>query len=126
MDAVTSGTLVFDGDCAFCTRSADVARRLLPAGSAIVAWQFLDLVEAGVTAERAQAEVLWIGRDGEVSGGAAAVAQALSAAGRPWSLAGVLLDAPPLRWVAPSVYRLVAANRYRLPGGTAACRVPPS
>lgn len=126
MDAVTSGTLVFDGDCAFCTRSADVARRLLPAGSAIVAWQFLDLVEAGVTAERAQAEVLWIGRDGEVSGGAAAVAQALRAAGRPWSLAGVLLDAPPLRWVAPSVYRLVAANRYRLPGGTAACRVPPS
>jgi len=131
MDAVTSGTLLFDGDCAFCTRSADVARRLLPADSAVVAWQFSDLAGAGagagagVTAERAQTEVLWIGRDGAVSGGAAAVAQALRAAGRPWSLAGVLLDAPPLRWVAPFVYRLVAANRHRLPGGTAACRVPP-
>jgi len=84
--------------------------------------EVLSLAGAGLTAARAQAEVLWIGQDGKVSGGAAAVARALRAAGRPWSLAGVLLDAPPLRWVAPVVYRLVAANRYRLPGGTAACR----
>ncbi|MBB3676453.1 thiol-disulfide oxidoreductase DCC family protein [Modestobacter versicolor] len=122
---MTSGTLVFDGDCAFCTRSADLARRVLPADSDVVAWQHLDLAAAGVTAERAQHEVLWIGRDGAVSGGAPAVAQLLRAAGLPWSLLGRVLSAPPVRWVAPAVYRLVAANRYRLPGGTAACRLPP-
>lgn len=118
-------TLVFDGDCAFCTRSADVARRVLPAGCAVVAWQFADLAALGVTAERAQTEVLWVDDDGTVSGGAAAVARALRAAGPPWAALGVLLSLPPVRWVAPVVYRLVAANRYRLPGGTAACRVPP-
>ena len=118
-------TLLFDGDCAFCTRSADVARRVLPTGVDVVAWQFADLDTFGVTAERAQTEVLWVDRDGAVSGGAPAVARALRAAGRPWSVAGVLLSLPPLRWLAPPVYRLVAANRHRLPGGTAACRVPP-
>ena len=118
-------TLVFDGDCAFCTRSAEVARRLLPADVRVEPWQFLDLAALGTTAGRAQHEVLWIGRDGAVAGGAPAVALALRAAGLPWSPIGVLLSLPPLRWVAPVLYRLVAHNRYRLPGGTAACRVPP-
>jgi predicted DCC family thiol-disulfide oxidoreductase YuxK len=120
---VTAGTLVFDGDCGFCTRAADVARRVLPAGCAVVAWQLTDLAALGVTAERAQAEVLWIDRDGRVSGGARAVARGLRAAGLPWSPLGVVLSVPPVSWLAPPVYRWVAAHRYRLPGGTPACRV---
>ncbi|TFV51720.1 DCC1-like thiol-disulfide oxidoreductase family protein [Blastococcus sp. TF02A_35] len=116
--------LVFDGDCAFCSRSAGLARRMLPADADVVPWQQVDLASAGVTAERAQREVLWVDRHGTVTGGAAAVALALRAAGGPWALLGFLLWLPPARWLAPSVYRLVAANRYRLPGGTAACRVP--
>ena len=125
MNGRAAPALVFDGDCAFCTRSAEVARRLLPADVQVVAWQLADLGALGVTAERAQREVLFVDRDGRVSGGAPAVAEGLRAAGRPWSLLGRVLAAPPLRWVAPTGYRLVAANRYRLPGGTAACRVPP-
>lgn len=125
MTLVTGPALVFDGDCAFCTRCADVARRLLPADVQVVPWQFVDLAEIGVSAERAQTEVLWVGRDGAVTGGAPAVARALRAAGRPWWLLGAVLAAPPVRWVAPFGYRLVAANRHRLPGGTAACRLPP-
>ena len=117
-------TLVFDGDCAFCTSAVGVARRLLPASVTVVAWQFADLAALGVTAERAQQEVLWVDPAGTVSGGAAAVARLLRAAGPPWSALGVLISLPPLRWVAPPVYRLVAANRHRLPGGTPACRVP--
>lgn len=126
MAPVTGPALVFDGDCAFCTRCADLARRVLPADVQVVPWQFTDLAAAGVTAARAQTEVLWLGRDGSVSGGAPAVARALRATGMPWWLFGALLSLPPARWVAPSVYRLVAANRHRLPGGTAACRVPPT
>ena len=118
-------TLVFDGDCAFCTRCADVARRVLPAEVQVSAWQLTDLAALGTDAERARTEVLWVDRDGAVSGGAPAVARALRAAGRGWAVLGVLLSVPPLRWLAPPVYRLVAANRHRLPGGTAACRLPP-
>lgn len=125
MTPVTGPALVFDGDCAFCTRCADVARRLLPAGVQVVPWQSVDLTAAGVSAARAQTEVLWLDRDGAVAGGAPAVAQALRAAGLPWSVPGVVLSVPPVRWFAPVAYRLVAANRHRLPGGTAACRVPP-
>ncbi|WP_369136802.1 thiol-disulfide oxidoreductase DCC family protein [Modestobacter versicolor] len=122
---MTTRTLVFDGDCAFCTRSADLARRALPPDVDVVAWQFADLAALGTTAARAQTEVLWVDRDGAVSGGAPAVARALRAAGLPWSVPGWVLTVPPVRWVAPFVYRLVAANRYRLPGGTPACRTPP-
>ena len=124
MDLVPTPTLVFDGDCAFCTSAVGVARRVLPTGVTVVAWQFADLAALGVTAERAQQEVLWVDGDGAVSGGAAAVTRLLRAAGLPWSVLGVLISLPPLRWVAPPVYRLVAANRHRLPGGTPACRMP--
>ena len=117
--------LVYDGDCAFCTRCATAARRLLPAGVLVVPWQGYDLAGAGVTVERARHEVLWVGPDGTLAGGAPAVAGALRAAGGPWALAGGLLSVPPISWLARGVYRVVAANRYRLPGGTAACRVPP-
>jgi predicted DCC family thiol-disulfide oxidoreductase YuxK len=122
--SVPHPALVFDGDCAFCSRSAALARRILPADCAVVPWQQVDLATAGITAERARTEVLWIDRAGAVTGGAAAVARALRAAGGFLALIGLLLSLPPIRWAAPPVYRLVAANRYRLPGGTPACRVP--
>ena len=125
MDHVPAPTLVFDGDCAFCTTAVGVARRVLPAGVTVVAGQFADLDALGTTADRARQEVLWVDADGTVSGGAAAVARLLRAAGLPLSVLGVLISLPPLRWLAPPVYRLVAANRHRLPGGTPACRVPP-
>ncbi|WP_222272082.1 thiol-disulfide oxidoreductase DCC family protein [Modestobacter marinus] len=117
-------TLVFDGDCGFCTRSAEVARRILPAGVAVTAWQFADLAALGTTAERAQREALWIGADGGVSGGATAVARAMRAAGGVWLLLGWLFAVPPVSWLAGVGYRIVAANRMRLPGGTPACAAP--
>jgi predicted DCC family thiol-disulfide oxidoreductase YuxK len=123
---VPRATLLFDGDCAFCSRCAALARRILPDVYEVAAWQRLDLAAVGVPAERAQTEVLWISDGGDVVGGAAAVARALRAAGGLWAPLGLLLSIPPVSWLAPQIYRLVAANRYRLPGGTAACRVPPT
>jgi predicted DCC family thiol-disulfide oxidoreductase YuxK len=116
--------LVFDGDCGFCTRSAAVARRLLPAGCAVVPWQGADLAAVGTTAARAQREVLWVPPTGDVVGGARAVAAALRAAGSGWALLGRLLQLPPVGLLADVVYRVVAANRMRLPGGTPACALP--
>ena len=37
------------------------------------------------------------------------------------AVAGALPFVPPTSWVAEGVYRVVAANRMRLPGGTPAC-----
>lgn len=115
--------LVFDGDCGFCTTSVRFAERRVGVRARVVPWQFADLRALGVTRERAEREVLWV-EDGRVYGGAQAVARLLIAAGLPWSPLGFVLRVPPFRWVAGWVYRLVAANRHRLPGGTPACALP--
>ncbi|MFH9010834.1 thiol-disulfide oxidoreductase DCC family protein [Streptomyces sp. NPDC017943] len=116
--------LIFDGDCGFCTSSVGVVQRLVRPRCEVVAWQQADLGALGVTAERARHEALWVTPTGRVYGGAQAVAKTLLSAGGAWPVAGAVLTLPPVRWVAHGVYRLVARNRMRLPGGTAACAVP--
>jgi predicted DCC family thiol-disulfide oxidoreductase YuxK len=39
----------------------------------------------------------------------------------PWPAAGAVLSAPLVAQAAQAVYRVVASNRHRLPGGTPAC-----
>ncbi|MFL6056994.1 MAG: thiol-disulfide oxidoreductase DCC family protein [Actinoallomurus sp.] len=125
-------TLVYDGDCGICTKAArligDTAtserRRLqVPADADLVAFQHADLAALGTTAERAEYELLWI-QDGRVYGGAQAVARLLIDAGGFWRPLGLLTRVPPFRWIAHGLYRLIADNRHRLPGGTPACALP--
>jgi predicted DCC family thiol-disulfide oxidoreductase YuxK len=115
-------TLIFDGDCGFCTTSAGWARRIAP-DVETVAWQLTDLDALGVSADAAAAEVQFVDADGRVSGGAAAVARLLLASGGLLGGLGRLMLLPVVRNVAAWIYKLVAANRYRLPGGTPACRI---
>ncbi|GAA2781309.1 thiol-disulfide oxidoreductase DCC family protein [Saccharopolyspora taberi] len=115
--------LVYDGDCGFCTRSARLAERL-PGRFRLTAWQEADLAALRITEDRARHEVVWVDVDGRRSGGAAAVADLLKTCRSPWSLLGHALSAPVVRLIAELVYRWVAANRYRLPGSTPACRLP--
>lgn len=116
--------LVYDGDCAFCTSAVNfIERRVRPRCEA-TPWQFADLDALGTTRQRAEYELLWVGPAGRIDGGAQAVARLLLSAGRGWAVLGALLSLPPLRWVAHGVYRLVANNRGRMPGGTPACALP--
>ena len=130
VDDRTVPWLVFDGDCAFCTASAtwigDLLRRPGGANVRLVPWQFTDLAGLGTTAERAQREVLWVTPDGEVLGGAAALARWLRFRGGAYAVGGRLLEAPVMRTLAAAAYRLVARNRHRMPGGSPACALPPA
>ncbi len=119
----TRPVLVYDGDCAFCTSCASFVERRVRPRCTITPWQFADLDALGVTEQRARYELLWVTPGGVVHGGADAVARLLLSAGRGWAPLGAALTLPPLRWIAHGVYRLVADNRQRLPGGTAACAV---
>jgi predicted DCC family thiol-disulfide oxidoreductase YuxK len=112
--------LVFDGDCGFCTSCARFLERIGP-DAEIVAWQLADLERLGLTEERAADAVQWVGVDGSVRSGHEAIAAVLAGAGGIWRLAGRTLLLPGLSWIAARAYRLVADNRYRLPGGTPAC-----
>ncbi len=114
--------LVFDGDCAFCTNCARFLERLGPEAE-VVAWQLTDLDELGITAERGSDAVQWVQVDGTVRSGHEAIAAVLGAAGSPWKLIGRAILLPGISWLAAKAYRLVASNRYRLPGGTPACAV---
>ncbi len=113
--------LVFDGDCAFCTTSVHWLERHLAHKPVIVAWQRADLTRLHLTPQRCSEALQWVGSNGTHRQGAAAVAATLRYAGKGWALVGFFLDAPGIRWVAERVYRWVAANRHRLPGGTPAC-----
>jgi predicted DCC family thiol-disulfide oxidoreductase YuxK len=117
--------LVYDGDCAFCTRCVQWIERHLATRAELVAWQFADLAALGVPQARAEHEVVWIGADGRVDGGAQAVAALLIDSGGPWRILGTAMRSVPVRALAHLVYRLVADNRHRLPGGTPACVLPP-
>ncbi|XRQ15919.1 thiol-disulfide oxidoreductase DCC family protein [Actinomadura welshii] len=121
---MTGPVLVYDGDCGFCTSSVRFIERHVPVQAAAVPFQSADLRALGTTVERAQREVLWVDRAGRVSGGAEAVGRMLTAAGGPWRALGVAVRIAPVSWAARAAYRLVAVNRHRLPGGTAACALP--
>lgn len=118
---------LYDGGCGFCTWSAWFIERHIPTAAGVTPWQFADLQALGVSKAHAEASVQWIDlrRDPAVrASGPAAIARLLVDAGSYWHPLGRLLDMRPIRWVAEPVYRLVARNRHRLPGGTAACQLP--
>ncbi len=121
-----SGTLVFDGDCGFCTSSVRLLHRVgLAPGAAVVPWQRADLARLGLTREQCEQAVQWVAADGRTDSGARAVAGVLLASPPPWPVLGAALRVPPLSWLAAAVYRWGAAHRGRLPGGTPACAAPP-
>ncbi|MBA8795800.1 putative DCC family thiol-disulfide oxidoreductase YuxK [Friedmanniella endophytica] len=121
--------LIFDGDCAFCTSVTTWMEERLhrPDGlnAETVPWQYTDLAAIGTDERRARREVLFVDHRGQLHGGAQAFAQWLIFRGLPYSLLGEFITLPVVRTIAAGVYRLVAANRSHLPGGTPACALPP-
>lgn len=116
--------LVFDGDCAFCTRSAGFITARIKPSTAVHAWQTLDLDELGLTPEQCSTAVQWVSNDGENRSGAAAITAMLREAGAGWSALGAFGELPGVRSLAAGTYRVIASNRHRLPGGSASCEMP--
>ncbi|MGW2443457.1 thiol-disulfide oxidoreductase DCC family protein [Streptomyces sp. NPDC001675] len=120
----TRPVLVYDGDCGFCTTSVTLVQRWIGPRCDVTAGQWADLEALGVTRERAEYEALWVTPDGTVYGGAQAVAKMPASAPGGWPVMGAALQLAPARWIAHGVYRAIARNRHRLPGGTPACALP--
>lgn len=119
-----TGTLVYDADCGFCTRCADFLRAR--SGCEVTPWQSMDLAAVGLTEEQVTSAAYWL-EEGTTRRGARAIAAALRAChARGYRLVGRLIDLAPVRPLAALGYSVVARYRYRLPGGTDACRMPPS
>jgi predicted DCC family thiol-disulfide oxidoreductase YuxK len=117
--------LIFDGDCSFCTASANWAAARWHGRARAVPWQTLasdELAAVALTPDDVRCAAWWIDAAGRRSRGHLAIAEALRA-GSGWSaIVGRVLLVPPFRWVGGAVYRLIVRSRHRLPGGTPACR----
>jgi predicted DCC family thiol-disulfide oxidoreductase YuxK len=118
-------TLVYDGDCGFCTTSIRWVKRFRLRADVVIAWQHADLDALGLTPEQCDLKLQWVADNGTISSGHEAVARLLLRSALPWRPLGVLLLTPPLSWLAAQGYTWISANRQRLPGGTPACALPP-
>jgi predicted DCC family thiol-disulfide oxidoreductase YuxK len=118
-------TLVFDGDCGFCTRSVALMPKSIARTTEVVPYQRADLAALGLTPEQCADAVQWVADDGSIASGHAACGRAMQQGSLPLRIIGTLLLLPPLSWLSAGLYRLVANNRMRLPGGTPACAAPP-
>ncbi len=112
--------LVYDGDCAFCKKCARLLEKIEPCAE-IIAWQCADLAELGITEEQATDAVQLVQVEGKIRSGHEAIGTILSTAGGTWKILGRTILLPGISPIAAKVYRLVADNRSRLPGGTPAC-----
>lgn len=114
---------MFDGDCGFCTRSAEWAVRW-GCGVDVAPWQRFDLASVGLTPERAAAKVQLVDGD-RTWAGHEAVGHTLTGSDHGVvRLVGRFVLLPVLAPLASRAYDWVAAHRHRLPGGTPACALP--
>jgi predicted DCC family thiol-disulfide oxidoreductase YuxK len=128
MSVGPDAVLVFDGDCSFCTTVARWSARRFRHGERAQAWQYLStafLEQHHLSVDDVRDAAWWVDGDGLRERGHRAVARALLAGGGVRWPVGWLAITPPTSWIAAGVYRFVVRWRYRLPGGTPACKVSP-
>jgi predicted DCC family thiol-disulfide oxidoreductase YuxK len=116
--------MVFDGDCAFCSSSVRAMERFIKRRPRIVAWQFTDVAELGLTSAQCEEALQWVHEDGRIESAHMAVSRALMFGGKGWWLLGAVIRIPGISWLSGVVYRWIARNRHRMPGGTPACSLP--
>lgn len=119
--------LLYDGDCGVCTRLSGVVTstvRRRREDFTVSAYQDADLPGLGLTPEQCDEALQWVDGRGRVSSAQDAVARVLLAGSLPFRPLGALILLPGVNALAGVVYRWVAANRHRLPGGTPACSLP--
>ena len=115
--------LVFDGDCGFCTSTANYFGSRTRSEIKAVAWQLTDLASLGLTAEETAKRVYFI-QSGKTYAAEKAIAKLLVAQKNfLYRLVGFAIQIPPFSWLAKPGYFLVARFRHRLPGGTPACKM---
>jgi predicted DCC family thiol-disulfide oxidoreductase YuxK len=124
LESARQTILIFDSDCALCSRSAnfvaarDMAGRFWYADHASSEGRAL-LRRHGLDPENLDAVVFIDGSS--VHTGSTAALKAAAMLGLPWSLLGALLAVP--GFLRGPVYKLIARNRHRL-GSSAECPQP--
>lgn len=118
-----TATLIFDGDCGFCTTTANFIAKHSSSPIAIHPWQFIDVSQYGLTEEQVSAKVYMV-VNGRAFAGHEAFAQILKLQKNLLLRAfGAIIMLPPASWLARPAYFFIAKYRHKLPGGTPACKL---
>jgi predicted DCC family thiol-disulfide oxidoreductase YuxK len=106
-------TLVYDGECEFCTRRARWVESQDRRGRVSVRPnQEAGLIESlGLTPEQVSRAAWAVESDGRKFEGAAAINRVLRELGGVWALVASLYQVPPVRWVEDRYYARVAKRR---------------
>lgn len=119
--------LIYDGDCKFCQLSLEFGIRHMKVFPSYVAFQKIEPSAFGLTEEQVRSEIWLVEKGSEqtfnLGGHLAAAAILQMQANLFYRLAGFLMKTPPTSWLAKFVYRWIARNRHRLPGGTRQCSI---
>ena len=119
--------LIYDGDCQFCRLSLDFGIRNLSKFPEFAAYQRIEPSKFGLSAADVSSQV-WLVEPlpslAKPLGGHLAVAHILmDQAQFYWRWLGFFMKTPPFSFIAALVYKWVAKNRHRLPGGSRACKL---
>ena len=122
-----SRVLIYDGDCLFCQLSLEFGLRNLRVFPPYVAFQRIKPADFGLTLDQVRSQI-WLSE--KVPSKTAALGAHLAAGAilkfqpsRFLQFLGWLISTPPTAWFASLIYKLIAANRHRLPGGSKACKL---
>jgi predicted DCC family thiol-disulfide oxidoreductase YuxK len=121
---MTKATLIFDGDCSFCSSSARVLEKITRKKVNVTPYQRVDLTQFGLTNAECEQAVQFVSSS-KKSSGHLAIADALIASRNLWSIAGLIMKLPVITSAGFLIYGWVSNNRHKLPGGTPACQIEP-
>jgi predicted DCC family thiol-disulfide oxidoreductase YuxK len=93
---------------------------------AVLPWQTPGLLaRVGLTAQQTMDSAWFVDAEGHTFAAAKAINESLVALHWVFKPLAWLYRLPGIKQLEDALYKWVAANRYRLPGSTAACAVPP-
>lgn len=114
--------LIFDGDCGFCTSTADYIIEHSKTPITAHAWQLIDVTEYGLLQPQTAEKVYLVIGEHRFAGHEAFAELLRLQNSKALTAIAFLMLVPPLCWVSRIGYWLVARYRHRLPGGTPACK----
>lgn len=121
-----TGALLYDPDCGICQKCATFATCYLALQADITPGYPDDLVAYSIDRARFAQAISFVNTERQVAFGVLAIGLALKTSRQWWTRwLGSALVSPPVRPAAETIYALIAANRYRLPGASGTCALPP-
>ena len=116
--------LIFDGDCGFCTTTANWIEKSSLTPVEIQPYQWAKLAKFGLTEQEAAAKVQLVVGSKVFAGHHCMAKLLLIQPNALLKLLGAVMVMPGIDPISAKVYDWVAANRHKLPGGTPACKLP--